>query len=59
MSDNVSADDSKYRVAYDLMHKISAYEKDTKDRKYWLTLYAQCVHASHMKDIDNLLQIGK
>jgi hypothetical protein len=35
-------DDSKYRVAYDLMHTIASHEKlETTDRKYWINLYAQ------------------
>lgn len=38
------ADDSKYRVAYDLMMTISTNEKDQeKDRPYWIKLYAQAL----------------
>jgi RNA-splicing ligase RtcB len=34
--------DSKYRVAYDLMHTIASHEKaEIADRKYWVTLFAQ------------------
>ena len=36
--------DTKYRVAYDLMHTIARNEKsETVDRKYWITLYAQAL----------------
>lgn len=42
--------DSDARVAYDLMKFISSRENisedDKKSRKYWLTLYYQCVLAS-------------
>ncbi len=41
MADTVESD-SKYRVAYDLMNKIAGQENGAKDRKYYLTLYAQC-----------------
>jgi hypothetical protein len=35
-------DHSAYRVAYDLMSRISALETSTKDRHYFLNLYAMC-----------------
>lgn len=33
------------RVAYDLMQQVNAFETSgiTKDRSYWLTLYAECL----------------
>ena len=35
---------SKERVAFDLMEKISGRETDiTRDRSYWLSLYAECL----------------
>lgn len=49
MSDNVSVSgpvsvqsDSKERVAYDLMLRISNQEKTEKSRRYYLELYSQC-----------------
>lgn len=41
--------DSKERVAFDLMSKITKYEKNaerqTASRKYFITLYNQCLDA--------------
>ena len=49
MADEVNlTNDSKYRVALDLMYKIASVEANApnkderKDRKYWLSLYEQC-----------------
>ncbi len=39
------SDDSRYRVAFDLMERISQWEnKDQhpRTRAYWLKLYSQC-----------------
>jgi len=40
----VLENDSKSRVAYDLMKRIANSETDTKpkDRQYWLALYSEC-----------------
>ena len=42
--------ESRYRVAYDLMCKVERAEREDKesqepkkDRKYWFTLYNQCL----------------
>ncbi|WP_310600329.1 hypothetical protein [Desulfobulbus sp.] len=38
--------DSKYRVAYDLMLTIDRFSttaNDKKDKKYWLNLYGDCL----------------
>ena len=36
--------DSEHRVALDLAFHIAQYEKvDSKDRKYWLQLYQNCL----------------
>ena len=53
-------DNSKERVAYDLMVYISYDEKKqgdkNKDRKYWLTLYAQCLKATSGYPLESILK---
>jgi hypothetical protein len=43
-------DNSKYRIALDLMVKIASYDTREKsegsERKYWLTLFHQCLKAT-------------
>lgn len=51
MSDEkvVMQHDSKERVAFDLMDRISRYEGDENvkiDKAYWFKLYAQCWNAT-------------
>ncbi len=57
MSDNTSIngpvtikENSRERVAFDLMMQIisqdTRYDNEANDRKYWLTLYRQCLKAT-------------
>jgi hypothetical protein len=43
-------DNSKERVAFDLLEKIASYDSREKaegmKREYWLTLYHQCLKAT-------------
>lgn len=41
--------DARARVAYDLMSKISSWEEVDRaaPRKYWMTLYAQCLNLAY------------
>jgi hypothetical protein len=61
---DVSAD-SPQRVAYDLMTLIASYENKSaqKDRRYWLTLFYQCVAVSRGKvgpaNLDTILQLDQ
>jgi len=49
--------DSSARVAYDLMHHVSAYEKENdKDRHYWLTLYHQCRKAVDGRSLKTIFE---
>jgi hypothetical protein len=52
--------DSRQRVAYDLMDKISRYEEgrdnDKKRRDYWLTLYNQCYKAASGSSLQSTLK---
>jgi hypothetical protein len=53
-------DNSKERVAYDLLEKIASYDSREKSegmkREYWLTLYHQCLKAtSGTYSIDSIL----
>ncbi|MCK4621530.1 MAG: hypothetical protein KAT62_04865 [Desulfuromonadales bacterium] len=49
--------DSKQRVAYDLMGKIAYHDKAAqKDKKYWLSLYCQCLKATTGSDIEFILK---
>lgn len=51
MAEHVRVDsietDSKFRVAFDLMEEIARHESEDevggKNRRYWLTLYANCL----------------
>jgi len=48
---------SKERVAYELMEKIHVYESDAKkDRKYFLTLYRQCLKATAGQNLESILK---
>lgn len=53
-------DNSKERVAFDLMKAIEYYDSraDTgrKDRKYWLTLYSQCLKATSGYSLESILK---
>ena len=55
-------DNSKERVAFDLMEKISFFEHDNKEadqskREYWLTLYRQCLKATYYQSsLKSILQ---
>ena len=53
-------DNSKERVAFDLANLISSHEKDIsyeqKDRKYWLTLYYQCLLATSDRSLKSILK---
>lgn len=57
-------ENSKYRVAYDLMMRVAAAEQSAEDagepRKYYLNLYHQCYEVVYnnktfdeVKDVDN------
>jgi len=51
--------ESKYRVALDLMQKISEYDEvktDLKNREYWLTLYSQCLSTVNGHPVKSTLQ---
>lgn len=49
-------ENSKERVAYDLAILITRNEKtDNKDRKYWLTLYRQCLKATSGYPLESIL----
>lgn len=48
---------SKERVAFDLMDKILSFEPDAKrDRKYFLTLYCQCLKATDGQSLQSVLK---
>ena len=52
-------DTTKEEVAFKLMNQISNYEDsntESKDRKYWLTLYRQCLKATVGKPLDIVLK---
>lgn len=53
-------DNSKERVAYDLMkmiwHDDSRAEQNQTDRKYWLTLYSQCLKATSGYSLESILK---
>jgi hypothetical protein len=53
-------DTSKERVAFDLMEKIEYYDARSKgnkeDRKYWLTLYFQCLKATSGNSLESILK---
>lgn len=51
--------DSKYRVAFDLMEKISSYDESGADRnrEYWLTLYAQSLLSIKGHDAQSILKV--
>ncbi len=57
--------DSRYRVAYDLMRKIASNEDGDKlekpdPRTYYLTLYHQCLLASNPRNsLEGILKISK
>lgn len=52
-------ENSKYRVAFDLMHRITGYEKDIPsgtEREYFLRLYHQCFEAvNRSRSIDEIV----
>lgn len=50
--------DSKSRVAYDLMMRIASHEKvdgEKGNRDYWLTLFVQCQKATSGLGIEYVL----
>jgi hypothetical protein len=50
------ASDSSERVALDLTLYVGSQEQRVKkDRKYWLTLYAQCLDVAHGKTLKAVL----
>jgi hypothetical protein len=50
------APDSRERVALDLAALVGSQEQRVKkDRKYWLTLYAQCLDVAHGRDLKAVL----
>jgi hypothetical protein len=54
--------ESKYRVALELMQKITDYEEvksESKDREYWLTLYSQCLSTVNGHAVQSTLQGSK
>lgn len=53
--DNGSPEDT----ALKLMVHIGNHETSLKqDRKYWLTLYRQCIMSTHGEMLKNVLQVG-
>jgi hypothetical protein len=50
--------DSRYRVAFDLMEKIAAFESgaETSKRDYWLKLYGQCHRMTGGADATEVLK---
>lgn len=52
---------SAERVALDLMKFIASTqgEPDLRDRKYWLTLYRQCLSATRGNTMDAILSYSK
>lgn len=52
-------DSTKERVAYDLMKIIDDYDQNTqeahKNKKYWLTLYRQCLKATAGYTLESIL----
>jgi len=48
--------DSRFRVAFELMDLISSIEDQEKDREYWLSLFAQCVRATHGVSIEKIMK---
>ena len=52
--------DSKERVAFDLMLKIATYQQvpdqQIKDKKYWLSLYNQCLKATAGNPLESILK---
>lgn len=58
---NVQTVDSQYRVAFELMEKISQWEPEhTKkdNREYWLTLYYQCRKATYASSLESTLKVS-
>ena len=54
-------DNSKERVAFDLMNVIASDEYDgsrteQKNRKYWLSLYCQCLKATSGYPLESILK---
>lgn len=50
-------ENSKYRVAYDLMRMIAHLERMPKDREYFLRLYRQCYESVYaVKNIDEVVK---
>jgi len=51
---------SQEQTAFDLMNLIALEEKsidsDSKDRKYWLTLYSQCLNATSGYGLESILK---
>jgi hypothetical protein len=49
---------SKQSVAFDLMKKIASEEKhvESGNRKYWLTLYSQCLKATNGSKLEFILK---
>lgn len=58
MADDVNIkSSSKESVAFDLMKTIYTYEKpNDKNRKYWLTLYSQCLKATSGHTLESILK---
>ena len=51
--------DSKARVAFELMNKIDSFvnvNSDQKDKKYWFTLYSQCLKATSGYSLESILK---
>jgi len=52
--------DSKERVAFELMQHIAAWEDASEDRKrdkkYWLSLYLQCIKATNDYPLESILK---
>jgi hypothetical protein len=61
MADSITTvqQDSKERVAFDLMDKISGWEdsdKHNKNREYFLRLYRQCYRAANGSSLEAILK---
>ena len=58
--------ESRYRVALELMQIVDGFERKVveekgqkRDRKYWFTLYSQCLSCTHGRSIDNIMKLGQ
>jgi hypothetical protein len=59
ISGSVQVDQSSIEIAaFQLMQHIGNYETDeNQDRKYWLTLYRQCIKATNRNSLESILRI--